>query len=237
MRIRAAFLILTFFFVGCNSSSSPNQSSSVSPGTTSNATTLLVWSGPGINSTDLGCLLTALSQQGVAVDLVNETNIASMTAASLAGYMGLAFPDGSASDVLATLPQADQQLIQSAINLYGLHLITVGGTSAITGQLGLIPTSSSFWSKLLEIVEVVLDGVSLFFPQAAVISQFVDGLPAIVQTLSGLGTVSLFAPSGTTPSCGSDQSTPLPGGTENINPLETLIQIIQNRTPVTNQAA
>jgi hypothetical protein len=219
--------------VGCNSSSPPgNQSSSTSSGTANNnATTLLVWSGTGINADDLGCLLTSLSQQGVAVDLVDESNLENMTSASLAGYMGLLFPDGSSSEVLSTLPQAEQQLIQSAVNLYGLHLIAVGGTSGIAGNLGLIPTSSSFWSELLQIVEVVLDGVSLFFPQAAVISQFLNGLPAIVQTISGLGTVSLFAPSGTTPSCGIDQSTPLPGGTENINPLETLIQLIEGLSP------
>lgn len=218
---------------GCNSSGSPQTSNSgvgntsTTP-TASAASTLLVWDGAGVNPVDLGCLLATLSQENVPVKMMTDTDLAALSPAAVAGYLGLVFPDGSTSEALATLPAATQTSLQDAVNTYGLHMVAFGASSAIPGQLGLIPTSSSFWTDLLDIAEVVLDGLSLFFPQAAIISQFLTtGLPAIVQVASGSGQVSLFGPETSTPACGSDQATNPTGGTSIVNPLENLIQIIE----------
>jgi hypothetical protein len=244
----SGFLFLMAVLAGCNSAGSSGgggsgstsgtgtntspvaTSNPTTPVTATNASTLLIWNGAGVNSVDLGCLLATLDQDGVPVQLISDTDLAGMTGPALAGYLALVFPDGSTSEALATLPSAVQKTLTDAVNTNGLHMVAFGGSSAIPGQLGLIPTSSSFWSEVLQITELVLDGLSIFFPQAAIISQFINGLPAIIQMLSGNGQVSLFAPQTSTPSCGTNQSTNPSGGTATVNPLETLIQLIKNAT-------
>ena len=200
----------------------------IAPTSIANPYSLLVWGGKGSNGADLGCLLATLDQQGVNFQVVSENDLIGMTADILASHIGLIFPDGSAKNVLTQLSSDLQSVLQTSVTKFGLHLVAVGGNSSIPGILGLIPnTKTSSLSSILQMIEVILQDVSVFIPGGAVISEFLNGLPAIIQLISGNGAVSLFGPQTPAPSCSTEQSTGLSGTTGTIDPLQTLIQLIQ----------
>src|SRR5437660_1108468 len=126
----------------------PVASASPAPSPSPAQRSLLVWNGKGVNVTDLECLIGGLLRQGIPFQLVNEADLGGLGAAELAAHLGLMFPDGSTSAVLAQLPQNVVAVIQDAVKNHGLRLVAVGGTSAVPSQMGLTPKAPGAGSFL-----------------------------------------------------------------------------------------
>ncbi len=171
---------------------------------------VLLYDGTGTSPTDVSAIEGVLNTLGVGYLTADSTQLGAMSEAQLGGYTLIIVPGGNSITIGENLSGDTASMMRGAVEDYGVHYLGVcagaffGGASIyngldLTGGVSFNFYADEYKGIHVEPVEVSLPGNSSLDvywqdgPQlsgwGAVVAEFPDGTPAIVEGQSGKGFV------------------------------------------------